>query len=428
MRESPAGLVAPTSPSSRFRRPSRRWSALRLDDLPGATRRVVLIASILGGRPELGELEAMLRSVPAPTPTCAARSRRPSGAASGATRGPVCSSPMRSCGTPRTGRCSSPPGGACTPRRPRRSSAPGAAARAAPAPSRWPSRRGRAVRSRDRPRERGRRSRARARRLPRGRRVRRSSGSRSPPASNRQAGRRGAELGLWLALGGARIVTPRPGRPAETKDAYDRASALSRAASETRDGFRALFGLRTYYLFAGEHDTSLTMAERSLQVAEAVGDEDLLVAGAPDGRQRALLGRRPRRRARITSVRCSVACPAGRDEQHLTAFAQSPALHRAVPCGDDPIAPWRRRRRADSSPPTACGTRRRSAIASARRWSSRCSAFCIAGTSGRRSALELGEELVALAEREGFPVYAAIGALVTGWGRRGSATPPTGSS
>ena len=76
----------------------------------------------------------------------------------------------------------------------------------------------------------------------------------------------GEERGLWLALAASRMITYGQGAP-ETKAAYDQAAALAGEAAETREGFRALFGLRTFYLFRGDHPRSLEMAVRSLAVA-----------------------------------------------------------------------------------------------------------------------------------------------------------------
>lgn len=224
----------------------------------------------------------------------------------------------------------------------------------------------------------------------------------------------GSELGLWLALGGARIVTHGQAS-AETKDAYDRASALSRAATQTRDGFRALFGLRTYYLFAGEHDTSLTMAERSLQVAETIGDEDLLVqAHLMVGNARFWVGDLDAAEHHLDEMFRRL--PTGRDEQHFTAFAQSPRFTALFP------AAMTRSLRGDAAGALTLAT---DGLRDARVIGHRFSEAMVLQVLGflhcrderPQSALELGEELVALADREGFPVYAAIGALVTGWAK-----------
>jgi class 3 adenylate cyclase/tetratricopeptide (TPR) repeat protein len=224
----------------------------------------------------------------------------------------------------------------------------------------------------------------------------------------------GSELGLWLALGGARIVTHGQASP-ETKDAYDRASALSRTATQTRDGFRALFGLRTYHLFAGEHDTSLVMAERSLQVAEAIGDEDLLVqAHLMVGNARFWVGDLDAAEHHLGEMFRRL--PPGHDEQHFAAFAQSPRFTALFP------AAMTRSLRGDADGALALAT---DGLRDARALGHRFSEAMVLQVLGflhcrderPRGALELGEELAALADREGFPVYAAIGALVIGWGK-----------
>lgn len=83
------------------------------------------------------------------------------------------------------------------------------------------------------------------------------------------------ELELWLALASSRLMTVGQSA-AETKQAYDRAAELAGEAAETRAGFRALFGLRTFYLFRGDHVRALEMAERSLVIAERIGTADVL--------------------------------------------------------------------------------------------------------------------------------------------------------
>ena len=224
----------------------------------------------------------------------------------------------------------------------------------------------------------------------------------------------GSELGLWLALGGARIVTHGQASP-ETKDAYDRASALSRTATQTRDGFRALFGLRTYHLFAGEHDTSLTMAERSLQVAEAIGDEDLLVqAHLMVGNARFWVGDLDAAEHHLGEVFRRLST--GHDAQHFAGFAQTPRFTALFP------AAMTRSLRGDAEGALTLAT---DGLRDARALGHRFSEAMVLQVLGflhcrderPQCALELGQELAALADREGFPVYAAIGALVIGWGK-----------
>jgi len=226
------------------------------------------------------------------------------------------------------------------------------------------------------------------------------------------------ELALWLALGSARIVTDGQAAP-ETKWAYDRAAALSEAAPDTREGFRALFGLRTFYLFAGDHGTSLTMAERSLKVAERLEDEDLLMqahlmvgnarfwVGDLDGAERHL-GELQHRRGR------------DRHADHLAAFAQDPRFTAVFP------AALARSLRGDDAGALAMAEE---ALSDARALGHRFSEAMILQVigflhcrDGRPELAEpVGEKLVALSRREGFPVYAAIGSLVVGWAqaRRG---------
>ena len=229
-----------------------------------------------------------------------------------------------------------------------------------------------------------------------------------PPAA------RDSELGLWLALGAARIVTH--GQAAtETKDAYDRASALSGAATHTRAGFQALFGLRTYYLFAGDHDTSLAMAERSLQVAQSVGDEDLLVqAELMVGNARFWVGDLDGAEHHLGEVYRRLS--AERDAEHLAGFAQTPRITAVFP------AAMTRSLRGDAA---GAMTLAEDTLEQARAVGHRFSEAMVLQVLGLlhcrderpERALATGDELIELAGREGFPVYGAIGALVSGWAK-----------
>ncbi|HEY5318502.1 MAG TPA: hypothetical protein VIJ20_11005, partial [Solirubrobacteraceae bacterium] len=226
--------------------------------------------------------------------------------------------------------------------------------------------------------------------------------------------RRREELGLWLALGAARMITHGQAAP-ETKDAYDHAAALSGEAATTREGFRALFGLRTFYLFAGDHATSLTMAERSLSVAETVGDEELLVqAHLMVGNARFWTGDLESAERHLDEVLGRV-----RDDghaSHLSSFAQDPQFTAVFP------AVMARSLRGD---PDGARTMAEQGLAAARAVGHRFSEAMVLQALGflhfrdgrAEPALATGEELVALARSEGFPVYIAIGSLIVGWAR-----------
>ena len=226
--------------------------------------------------------------------------------------------------------------------------------------------------------------------------------------------RRREEAGLWLALGAARIVTHGQAAP-EAKAAYDRAAALSGDAGATREGFRALFGLRTYYLFAGDHATSLAMAERSLPVAEAIGDEDLLVqAHLMVGNARFWAGDLAGAERHLDELVDRL-----RDDRHthhVSSFAQDPRFTALFP------AALARSLRGDPGGALAMAEQ---GLEAARAVGHRFSVAVVlqvigflhrlAGRADR--ALATGQGFVAVAREEGFPVYVAIGSLIVGWGQ-----------
>ncbi len=219
-------------------------------------------------------------------------------------------------------------------------------------------------------------------------------------------------LGLWLALGTARIVTHGQTAP-ETRDAYNHAYALSGALETTREGFRTLFGLRTYALFAGEHETSLAMAERSLEVAREIGDGDLLVqAELMVGNARFWVGDLDGALAHLDEMEALL--DAESHAAHLASFAQDPRFTALFPLALGLSL------RGEGQ---AALARAYDALAEARAIEHRFSeamvlqviGFLHARSSQADAALAAGRELVALAQAEGFPVYAAIGGVITGW-------------
>lgn len=385
----------------------------RLDDLPGRVRRVVLIASVLGGRPDRGELEAMLTSLGADDDvrdTIGTGARRGFWTDDG-THLQFAHALVRDAAY-----------GTLLVATRRRLHGEAAAAieqcqsqRLGPHLHRLAGHHAEAEQfERAIAREREAADRALGLGAYREAGEYAAGGLALVPHLNNGQAADAPELALWLALGGGRIVTLGQGAP-ETKEAYDRASALSAAATHTRDGFRALFGLRTYYLFAGDHETSLTMAERSLEVAQAIGDEDLLVqAYLMVGNARFWVGDLDAAEEHLAEMFRRL--PSTRDEQHLAAFAQSPRFTALFP------AAMARSLRGDAAGALQIAT---DGLRDARAVGHRFSEAMVLQVLGflhcrderPATALQLGEELIALAGQEGFPVYVAIGALVTGWAK-----------
>ena len=84
------------------------------------------------------------------------------------------------------------------------------------------------------------------------------------------------EMDLWLTLGAAWSVV-KTCAAAETKNAYDRAFALSRHLETSPRLFAALWGLHEYHMYCSDYERALYTAEECLRIANHVKDEALLV-------------------------------------------------------------------------------------------------------------------------------------------------------
>jgi class 3 adenylate cyclase len=217
----------------------------------------------------------------------------------------------------------------------------------------------------------------------------------------------GEELGLWLALAASRMITHGQGA-VETKDAYDRAAALAGEAAQTREGFRALFGLRTFYLFRGDHPRSLEMAERSLAIAQRIGAPDILQqahlmlgnayfwVGELDVAEHHLELASEQTAARGT---------------HLTGFAQDPRFTVVFPTA---LGLWLR---GDAA--SALDVAQRALDDAVDPFSEAMVLqtvgflHCLDGRGD--AAFHTASRMVAVAREGGFPVYVAIGSLQLGW-------------
>ncbi|MEA2293448.1 MAG: hypothetical protein QOE86_1087 [Solirubrobacteraceae bacterium] len=226
------------------------------------------------------------------------------------------------------------------------------------------------------------------------------------------SGRRAAELALSLALGAGRIVTDGQTAPA-TRAAYDRALALVDGVPESRETFQALFGLRTYYQFAGDHEASARTAERCLEIATRLGDADLLIqAHLMVGNARFWAGELEDAERELAAMRALLA--PDRHGSHLAGFAQDPRFTAVIPGA---LGAWLRgdgaeaRRLVDS------------ALIDAEAVGHRFSEALVLQAAGFLACLEdrppaaraAAERLVELARAEAFPVYVAIGSVQLGW-------------
>jgi hypothetical protein len=219
----------------------------------------------------------------------------------------------------------------------------------------------------------------------------------------------GDDLGLWLALAGARMITH--GQAADaTKAAYDRAAALSGEVEDTREGFRALFGLRTFYLFRGEHQRSLDMAWRSLAMAERIGAPDVLAqAQLMVGNALFWVGEPAAAEEHLEPLLES------RDhDAHLAGFAQDPRFTAVFPAAlgrwllGDPAGA--RRMAVDA---LADAVAAEHAFSEATVLQVLGFIHCLDGDA--RAAQEIGGRLVALASEHAYPVYIGIGSMQLGW-------------
>ncbi|MDQ2730937.1 MAG: AAA family ATPase, partial [Armatimonadota bacterium] len=83
-----------------------------------------------------------------------------------------------------------------------------------------------------------------------------------------------AQAGLGIALSATHgFSTPEVGA------AFSRAAALCEVFGETPELFPVLWGLRAFYVVRGELQTSLTIVDRLLRMAETTGDSDLQLEG-----------------------------------------------------------------------------------------------------------------------------------------------------
>ncbi|HEX5618624.1 MAG TPA: AAA family ATPase [Solirubrobacteraceae bacterium] len=220
----------------------------------------------------------------------------------------------------------------------------------------------------------------------------------------------GEELGLWLALAASRMITHGQGAP-ETKAAYDHAAALSDEAEDTREGFRALFGLRTFYLFQGDHPRSLEMAQRSLAIAERIGAPDILQqAHLMLGNAYFWMGELD---AADRHLELAQEQPAAHGT-HLAGFAQDPRFTVVFPAA---MSRWLR---GDAR--GALGVAQRALDDAVKLGDRFCEAMmlqvvgflhCLDGRGD--AAFETATRLVALAREDGFPVYVGIGSMQLGW-------------
>jgi tetratricopeptide (TPR) repeat protein len=219
----------------------------------------------------------------------------------------------------------------------------------------------------------------------------------------------GEELGLWLALAASRMVTEGQGAPS-TKDAYDHAAALAGEAAETRAGFRALFGLRTFFLFTGDHRRSLEMAERSLEIAERIGAADVLQqAHLMVGNAQFWVGELESSERHLRLVLEPTAAT-GHDT-HRAAFVQNPRFTAVFPAAlgrwlrGDPAGAWQLAQDALDEAVDAFSVATVLQVVGF--------LHCLDGNAER--ALETARRLVETARENAYPVYVGIGSVQLGW-------------
>jgi len=221
-------------------------------------------------------------------------------------------------------------------------------------------------------------------------------------------GARDVELMLVLALGSSRMITHGQAAP-ETHDAFARAHEITAALPATRHSFQALFGLRMTAAFRGDLATATSLGERALAMAEAMGDDDLLLEAL------LMVGNMQFWRGEVLEALESLARvrAAGTVSSH-GAFVQQRRLTALFPLllsrwlveGDD-------RCRVDAE----------SGVLEARELGHRFSEAIVVETAAFLAVLadrpadaaRFGEDLRRLAQDEGFPSYAVMARGATAW-------------
>ncbi len=221
-------------------------------------------------------------------------------------------------------------------------------------------------------------------------------------------------LSLLLALGAGRIVTDGQSAPA-TREAYERAAALSEDMPEGRERFQALFGLRTFHQFAGNAGESRRLAEQCLGIASLLGEPDLLVqAHLMMGNTLFWAGELVAAAFHLDEVQRLAALD--RHAAQVSGFAQNPRFTAVVPAV---FCAWLRYDPAGAAAMVADAGRDAAELGHG--FSDalvlQAAGFLHVLEDRPTEALSAGDALAALARAEEFPIYVAIAAVVQGWAR-----------
>ncbi len=220
------------------------------------------------------------------------------------------------------------------------------------------------------------------------------------------------ELGLNNTLGVSRIATHGQAAP-ETLEPYERAATLSREAGDTPEAFQALFGVRTHYLFRGEHHTAADLADRGLEIAERLADEDLLLeAHLNVGNSHFWAGELPEAVTHLSWV-----LEHYRPEMHhshLVRFAQNPRITAVFPLAH---SLWLQGRTGEAETlvegTVELATQLDHSFSQA--LAIQTEAYLRVQLRQPERVARLATRLIELASRDGFPVYIPVGNIPLGW-------------
>ncbi len=219
------------------------------------------------------------------------------------------------------------------------------------------------------------------------------------------------ELGLQLALGPAFIATKGNGA-LEVEHSYRRAQALCRQVGESQQLFPALFGLRSYHIVQAELQTAHTFGQQLFDLAHRTQDADFLLEA------RLALGGTSMQLGAQTEARAYYAQGlAYYDPVHCDAHASLYGTDPGVLCCSclSWILQW-------LGYPDQALRKDQEAICLAQQLDHPFSLAVALNNScvfyGHRQELQTmrrqAEALLALATAQGFPAYAAVGAILQG--------------
>jgi tetratricopeptide (TPR) repeat protein len=222
------------------------------------------------------------------------------------------------------------------------------------------------------------------------------------------------ELGLNNILGVSRIATHGQAAP-ETLAPYQRALELSEKAGDTPETFQALFGVRTHFLFTGEHNTAAALAARGLEIAERLEDEDLLLEGHLNvGNSHFWAGEHDHAIRHLGWVVDNYR--PDQHHRHLVQYAQNPRITAIFPLAHSLWAVGRTAEAealVDSTVALAIELEHSFSQALA----IQTEAFLRCQLRQPELVEQSATRLIEIAKRAGFPVYIPVGNVPLGWAR-----------